>query len=98
MRPQFVMKGNHVYKSEYHPDVRADAHEGTKALYVKRGEKLYASAAHPDAGNPHAMYHIREGKVFTTMDHPQHNPDMHVFELGAVKSDPSFIKRVIDNA
>lgn len=98
MKPQFVMKGSHVFKSEYHPDVRANAAEGTKALYVKRGEKLYASESHPDAGSPHALYEIKGDRIHTTMHHPQHVADRHVFELGPVKNDPGFIDNVIKNA
>src|SRR4051812_34945978 len=80
MRPQFVMKGDHVFKSEYHPDVRANSSEGDKAILMKKGNKLYATGDHPDGASPHAMYEIRGDKIHTTMDHPNHVHDTHVFE------------------
>ena len=98
MRPQFVMKGNKVFKSEYHPDVRANADEGNKAILMKRENKLYATHDHPDGASPHALYEIRGDKIHTTMNHPQHNADGHVFVLGDVKHDQGFIDNVIKNA
>ena len=98
MRPQFVMKGEKVFKSEYHPDVRANSEEGTKAILMKRGNKLYATGDHSMGESPHAMYEIRGDKIHTTMNHPQHNADGHVFELGPAKIDPGFIENVIKNA
>ena len=98
MRPQFVMKGQKVFKSEYHPDVLANSEEGTKAILMKRGNKLYATNDHPMGNNPHAIYEIRGDKIHTTMDHPQHVRESHVFELGPAKNDPGFIENVIKNA
>jgi hypothetical protein len=99
MKPMFVKKDNHIFKSEYHPDVIANQREADKALYHVKGDKVYTSAAHPDGPGPHAVFHIREdGKIHTTEHHPQHNPGQHVFELGDAKPDPSFIEKVIKNA
>jgi hypothetical protein len=98
MRPQFVMKGEQVFKSEYHPDVRANAEEGTKAVLTKRGDKLFAAGQHADGSAPHALYEIRGDKIHTTSHHPNHVHDSHVFELGPVKDDQNFIDNVIKNA
>ena len=98
MKPMFVKKDNHIFKSEYHPDVLADKSEGEKALYFVRGKKIYASAAHPEGSNPHALFEIRGDKIHTTPSHPQHNPGQHVFELGKERPDASFIERAIKNA
>ena len=98
MKPMFVKKDNHIFKSEYHPDVLENQAEATKALYHVKGDKVYAAGAHPDGPSPHAMFRIHGEKVFTTHHHPQHDPAQHVFEMGGVKPDASFIERVIKNA
>jgi hypothetical protein len=90
-----VKRDNHIYKSEYHPDVVADSNEGTKALYHVRGNKVYASAGHPDGSSPHALFTIADnGMVHTTMDHPEHRSGLPVFILGK-KPDAAFIQNAI---
>ena len=98
MKPMFVKKDNHIFKSEYHPDVLANKEEGLKAMYSVRGEKVYAAADHPEGPSPHAIFEIKGDKIHTTLHHSDHNPSHHVFELGNERPDPSFIERVIKNA
>ena len=98
MKPMFVKKENRIFKSEYHPDVLANGEEAHKALYHVKGDKVYASAGHPDGVNPHAIFQIRGDKIHTTVAHPNHNPEHHVYELGKEKPDPGFIERVIKSA
>jgi len=95
MRPQFVKKGEAVFKSMYHPDVRANAEEGEKAILIQKGDKLYATHNHELGAQPHALYEIRGDKIHTTMDHPQHDPSGHVFVLGGAQHDQGFIDKVI---
>ena len=72
MKPMFVKEENHIFKSEYHPDVIADKNEGTKAIYHVKGNKVYASAAHTDGPSAHALFTIGEtGLIHTTLDHPE---------------------------
>jgi hypothetical protein len=99
MKPMFVKRDNHIYKSEYHPDVVANTAEGEKALYHVRDNKIFASADHPDAGNPHALFTIHEnGVIRATHSHPEHKNNQPVFVLGGEKPDASFIERAIKNA
>ena len=98
MKPMFVKKDNHIFKSEYHPDVVANKEEGLKAIYSVRGNKVYAATDHPEGPSLHALFEIRGDKIHTTINHSQHNPARHVFELGDAKPDQSFIERTIKNA
>ena len=98
MKPMFVKKDNHIFKSEYHPDVLADRSEGLKAQYSVRGEKVYAASDHPDGPSAHAIFEIKGDKIHTTIHNREHNPAQHVFELGGARPDPSFIERTIKNA
>lgn len=99
MKPMFVKRDNHIFKSEYHPDVIANKDEGLKAMYHVKGDKIYTSAAHPDGAGPHAVFRISErGTVHTTHAHPEHHSDQPVFVLGKEKLDQSFIERVMKNA
>ena len=98
MKPMFVKKENHIFKSEYHPDVLANKEEGLKALYHVRGNKVYASAGHPDGPSPHALFTITDkGTIHTTIDHPEHKSEQPVFILDA-KPDAQFIEKAIKNA
>src|SRR5207302_11504805 len=95
MKPMFVKRENHIYKSEYHPDVVADKEEGLKAIYHVRGNKVYASAAHPDGPSAHALFTIGDsGLIHTTNDHPEHKSNLPVFILGK-KPDAAFIEKTI---
>ena len=95
MKPMFKKEGNHIYKSEYHPDVIADSNEAHKAVYHVKGNKVYASAAHPDGSSPHALFTISDsGTIHTTLDHPEHRSEQPVFILGK-KPDADFIKKAI---
>lgn len=98
MKPMFVKKANHIFKSEYHPDVIANQNEATKAIYSVRGNKVYATADHPEGPSPHALFEIKGDKIHTTIHHPDHNPAHHIYELGKEKLDSSFIERAIKNA
>lgn len=103
MKPMFKKMDNHIYKSEYHPDVIADSAEGQKAIYHVKGNKVYASAAHPGGASPHALFTINDGGlIHTTMDHPEHQSGNAVFVLGdhgdvhpMKKPDADFIKKTI---
>ena len=103
MKPMFKKDGNHIYKSEYHPDVIADSNEAHKAVYHVKGNKVYASAAHPDGPSPHALFTISDnGMIHTTLDHPEHQSGQAVFVLGdhgevhpMKKPDAEFIKKAI---
>ncbi len=98
MKPMFKKVDNHIFKSEYHPDVIADSNEGNKAIYHVKGDKVYAASGHPDGHDPHAIFEIRDGgKIHTTMHHAEHNPNGHVFVLNQ-KPDAAFIENVIKNA
>ena len=69
-----------------------------------KGNKVYASAAHPDGPNPHAIFTISDkGTIHTTIDHPGHQSGDAVFVLGShgevhpmKKPDAAFIKRTIE--
>jgi hypothetical protein len=99
MKPMFKQVDNHIYKSEYHPDVIANSAEGQKAIYHVRGNKIYASAAHPDGASAHALFRVSDaGTIHTTHDHPEHQSDQPVYILGKEKLDPSFIEKVMKNA
>jgi hypothetical protein len=95
MKPMFVKQDNHIFKSEYHPDVVANQEEGQKAIYHVRGNKVYASAAHPDGPSAHALFTISDaGTIHTTLDHPEHKSGLPVFVLGK-KPDQAFIEKTI---
>jgi hypothetical protein len=95
MKPMFVKRDDHIFKSEYHPDVVANKEEGQKAIYHVRGNKVYASAAHPDGPSAHALFTISEGgTIHTTIDHPEHKSGLPVFVLGK-KPDKAFIEKTI---
>jgi hypothetical protein len=96
MKPMFKKVDNHIYKSEYHPDVVADSNEGNKAIYTVRGNKVYATGAHPDGPSPHAIFTINDnGMIHTTIDHPEHQSGQAVFVLDH-KPDADFIKKTIE--
>ena|SRR6185436_17644715 len=96
MKPMFVKRDNHIFKSEYHPDVLADSNEANKAIYHVRGNKVYASAAHPDGPSPHALFTISDkGTIHTTIDHPEHQSGQAVFVLDH-RPDAEFIKKTIE--
>lgn len=95
MKPMFKKVENHIFKSEYHPDVVADKNEGLKAIYHVKGNKVYASAAHPDGPSPHALFTISDsGSMHTTLDHPGHKSEQPVFILDH-RPDPETIKKAI---
>ena len=95
MKPMFVKRDDHIFKSEYHPDVIADSNEGNKAIYHVKGNKVYASAAHPEGPSAHALFTISEsGTIHTTLDHPEHKSDLPVFVMDK-KPDRSFIEKTI---
>jgi hypothetical protein len=95
MKPMFVKRDNHIYKSEYHPDVVANKEEGLKAIYHVQGNKIYASAAHPDGPSPHAIFTISDsGTIHTTHAHPQHQSDLPVFVMSK-RPDAAFIEKTI---
>ena len=95
MKPMFVKQDNHIFKSEYHPDVVANKEEGLKAIYHVRGNKVYASAAHPDGPSLHALFSISDGgTIHTTVDHPEHQSNLPVFVLGK-QPDKAFIEKTI---
>jgi hypothetical protein len=95
MKPMFKKVDNHIYKSEYHPDVIADSNEAHKAVYHVKGNKVYASAAHPDGPSPHALFTITDGgTIHTTIDHPEHQSGQAVFIMDK-KPDADFIKKTI---
>lgn len=95
MKPMFKKVDNHIYKSEYHPDVVANSSEGKKAIYTVRGNKVYATGEHPDGPSPHAMFTITDkGTIHTTMDHPEHKNGLAVFVMDH-RPDPEFIQKTI---
>jgi hypothetical protein len=94
MKPMFKKVDNHIYKSEYHPDVIANKDEGQKAIYHVKGNKVYASAAHPDGPTPHALFTINGGLIHTTIDHPEHQSGLPVFKLDH-RPDAEFIKKTV---
>lgn len=95
MKPMFVKQDNHIYKSEYHPDVIANQDEAHKAIYHVKGNKVYASSAHPNGPSPHALFTIGEnGLISTTIDHPEHKSSLPVFVLDK-KPDAAFIQKTI---
>jgi hypothetical protein len=95
MKPMYKKVDNHIYKSEYHPDVIANKEEGLKAIYHVRDNKIYASAAHPDGPSPHAIFKIAaNGLIHTTHDHPEHQSDLPVFVMNH-RPDPEFIKKTV---
>lgn len=97
MKPMFVKEDNHIFKSEYHPDVVANKEEGLKAIYHVKGNKVYASAGHPDGPSPHALFTLSDsGTLHTTLDHPGHKSDLPVFILDK-KPDAAFIAKTIQN-
>lgn len=99
MKPMFKKVDNHIFKSEYHPDVVANKEEGLKAMYHVKGDKIYASAGHPDGPSPHAIFRISDtGTIHTTHAHPEHRSNQPVFVLGKAKLDPSFIEKVMKSA
>ena len=96
MKPMFVKRDNHIFKSEYHPDVVVNSNEGNKAIYAVRGNKVYATGEHPDGPSPHAIFTITDkGTIHTTMDHPEHRSGQAVFVLDH-RPDPEFIKKTIE--
>lgn len=95
MKPMFVKRDNHIFKSEYHPDVVADSNEGNKAIYHVKGNKVYASVDHPNGPSPHALFTISEsGAMHTTMEHPEHQSGQPVFHLHE-NPDRAFIEKTI---
>lgn len=74
MKPVMAMDNGHIYNM-------VNGRPDTKALYVVRDNKAYATAFHPDGASPHAMFEIRGDKVHTTEYHPAHNPSSHTFEI-----------------
>lgn len=73
-KPIMAMDNGHVYNM-------VNGRPDTKALYQVKGNKLYATALHPDGASPHAMFEIRGDKIHTTAAHPAHNPSSHTFEI-----------------
>ena len=99
MKPMFVKRENHIFKSEYHPDVVANNDEGLKAIYHVKGNKVYATENHPEGASAHALFTINDGgTIHTTHENPGHKSDLPVFVMGGEKPDASFIERVIKNA
>src|SRR4051812_18089429 len=97
MKPMFVKEDNHIFKSEYHPDVIANKEEGQKAIYHVRGNKVYASAAHPEGPSPHALFTIGDnGLIHTTVDHPGHQSGLPVYVMHK-QPDRAFIEKTIQN-
>ena len=73
-KPIMAMKDSHIFEMKNGlPD--------TKPIYQVRDGKAYATSFHPDGQSEHASFNIQGNKVFTTMHHPAHNPDMHTFEI-----------------
>jgi len=73
-KPVFAMTGGRLYEMK-------DGRPDTKAVYAVRGDKIYATAHHPEGPSPHALFEIRGDKVHTTPFHPAHNPAAHTFTI-----------------
>ncbi len=97
MKPMFKKTGDHIFKSEYHPDVVANGEEAHKAIYHVKGNKVYATGEHPDGASPHAIFTITDkGTIHTTMDHPEHQNGLAVYVLDH-RPDPKMIEQTIAN-
>ena len=73
-KPILALSGSHVYEMK-------DGRPDTKALYVVRDNKVYATEHHPGGASQHAMFEIRGDKVHTTGFHPAHDPTTHAFVI-----------------
>ncbi len=73
-KPIFAMDKGHLYEMK-------NGRPDTKAIYAVRGDKVFATAFHPQGENPHALFEIRGDKIHTTEFHPNHDPGKHVFEI-----------------
>ncbi len=74
-KPIMAMDKGHIY------DMKGGKPDLTKPIYRIENNKAYSTSLHPDGPSPHAMFEIRGDKVHTTIDHPAHNPNSHVFEI-----------------
>ena len=72
-RPQFQVRGNAVYATQFNHDM-----PGGKPLYTVKGGRWYTTSFHPDGKGVHAVFQTRGENIHTTTFHPQHNPTMHV--------------------
>lgn len=73
-KPIMAMDKGHIYNM-------VNGRPDTKALYQVKGNKLYATALHPNGASNHAMFEIKGDKIHTTINHPAHNPSSHTFVI-----------------
>jgi hypothetical protein len=73
-KPLFAMDKGSVFEMK-------NGRPDTKAVYMVRNNKVYATAFHPNGESPHALYEIKGDKIHTTLAHPNHNPNDHAFEI-----------------
>jgi hypothetical protein len=73
-KPIMAIDKGHVYEMK-------NGRPDTKAVYVVRDNKLFATQFHPNGASNHALFEIRGDKIHTTVNHPAHNPSSHTFEI-----------------
>jgi len=73
LKPVMAMYKGHIY------DMKDGRPDMTKPIYAVHGDKVFATAHHPDGASPHALFEIRGDKVHTTSFHPAHNASSHTF-------------------
>lgn len=78
MKPLYEVRGNHVYKTIYHPE------KGNTNLAQFRitGNKMYTTATHSAGAQTNAWYQIKGKQIHNTGYHPEGKKNRPTFNFG----------------
>ncbi len=67
-------------------DMKGGRPDTSKPLYNIRDNHAFATSFHPGGASQHSVFEIRGDKIHTTVNHPNHNPTTHTFEVRGMQT------------